>query len=332
MYKLIICGGTFDRLHAGHKAFLRFAFQEGEKVIIGITSDKYVLEHKKNATVLPFFQRKKEVEDFLRHEGLLERATIVAIDSRFDQTQMPESASVALLVTQETASVGEEINKKRQKDNLSPLHLLLFPYKENAQGEKISSSAIREGMMTREGILLPDKNFLTHTLYVSASLREILHHPFGKLFTKEIPQEYLMRPEKIVSVGDVTTKKLHDGGIKQKLSVVDFVVERQKTNATLTDLGFSGDEKVFSVASPAGQLTPAVWQTLLTVVKDMQKEKNLIVTVNGEEDLLVIPLVLLLPLGFSLFYGQPGVGVVLVEITEEIKHQIFAFLRQFVAK
>ena len=41
-YSLVICGGTFDRLHEGHKAFLRAAFTAGERVIIGLTSYKII--------------------------------------------------------------------------------------------------------------------------------------------------------------------------------------------------------------------------------------------------------------------------------------------------
>src|SRR5260221_146216 len=133
-YNVVICGGTFDRLHAGHKAFLRFAFAHGKTVIIGITSDAYVGQHKKNEIVLPFSQREKEVKDFLADEGFLERATIAAIDSKFDQTQIPEEQSVALLVTPDTQSSGIEINNNREKKGFSPLPLLMFPLVTNNNG------------------------------------------------------------------------------------------------------------------------------------------------------------------------------------------------------
>ena len=41
MYKLVAIAGTFDRLHKGHRFFISEAFKQGEKVLIGLTSDAF---------------------------------------------------------------------------------------------------------------------------------------------------------------------------------------------------------------------------------------------------------------------------------------------------
>ncbi len=336
-YKLVICGGTFDRLHSGHKAFLLYAFEKGEHVLIGLTSDAYVTKVKKNADIFPFEKRLEELKEFLNTKGLLERAKIVAIDSRFDETQIEEHTGAALLVSEETKNAGEEINKEREKQGFAPLPLLIFPLIAGNNEERISSSKIRDGIMTREGVMLPDRSFLARTLYIPDSLRETLHKPFGMLFTRDIPKQFLKNPTKLVTVGDVITKRINKLGVFPKIAVIDFFVERHKTNESLTQLGFTGKEKMIHIINPAGQLSPTLWKKLLHVHTFLQQAKNTVIIIEGEEDLLVIPLILTLPLGFIIMYGQPKMseegekeGVVILEITEELKKQTYRLLKLFV--
>lgn len=348
-YSKIICGGTFDHLHAGHKAFLKFAFQKGQEVIVGLTSDAYVAKFKKGNGVQRFVDRKKALENFLQNEGILPRAKIVAIDNKFDQTQIPEDLSIALVVSRETYPVGLEINKKRTEKGLNALPILTAPLVNTESGEKISSRAIREGSMDREGIMLPDPDFLSHTLVIPKTLRELLHKPFGQLLPDKIPASFLIKANRIVAVGDATTKRLHNMGVRPIVSVVDFQIERQKVYDNLSEIGFTGNETVVMIKNPPGELKPAVWNKLLETIQQFATHKESVVIVDGEEDLLVIPLILTLPLGFLLFYGQPArhasqgnaggpaieegeskEGVVVLPITEELKHQTFTILKQFV--
>src|SRR3989338_15771 len=43
-YDHVACGGTFDILHKGHLSLLNKAFKTGQRVSIGITTDKFCKE------------------------------------------------------------------------------------------------------------------------------------------------------------------------------------------------------------------------------------------------------------------------------------------------
>lgn len=326
VFKRILCGGTFDRLHKGHKEFLQFAFTKGKHVTIGLTSDVYIEKYKKNQGIQSFQKRKNELEAFLRLQDVLSKTTIVAIDTPFDET-LTQETSVALLVSSETYESGQHINQQREKNHLPKLPLIVFPIIHSEDGRKISSQYIRQGFMTEEGRHI-GKQFPSQTIVIPADLREVLHKPFGTLFYDDIPHEYLQHPETVATVGDVTTNRLHDMGIQQKLSVIDFAVERKKTFSTIQELGFTGEELSIVLNNPAGHLQSKTWQMLKDVTKKILGKRNLLVEVIGEEDLLVIPLILLLPVGFTILYGQPGQGVVGVEVTRMAQKHIRILLAQ----
>jgi pantetheine-phosphate adenylyltransferase len=114
-YKKVVLGGTFDRLHKGHRAFLRRAFKMGEKVVIGLTSDRFARSLKKlGRIILPFPERKKELENFLEKNNLLRRSRIFKIDDIFGPT-LREPEIEAIVVTRETINGARLINKERIK-------------------------------------------------------------------------------------------------------------------------------------------------------------------------------------------------------------------------
>lgn len=327
-YNTVICGGTFDRLHAGHKYFLQEIFSIGKRVLIGLTSDTYVHSHKEG-NILPFQERLEELKTFLANEGLLIRAEIFPIQDIYGKAIDPSITVNGIVVSEETRKGGEEINKKREELGLSALPLIAIPVKKIAEEGTLSSTQVREGRIGRNGEIYLDKKWTQKTLTLPHQLREILHKPFHTLFTKEIPPDLLSSLDNIVTVGDAVTKRFNEEGFHQTLSVVDFSIERKSLFHSTKDLGFRGSEKVFHSINPAGHITAKVWKILEEAVNESKKQE-IVVVVEGEEDLLVIPLVLLLPLGWKLFYGQPKEGVVYVPITEEIKRKVYEFLLQFV--
>ncbi|MEM3444926.1 MAG: pantetheine-phosphate adenylyltransferase, partial [Thermoplasmata archaeon] len=88
-------GGTFDLFHKGHEALLKKAFEVGDRVLIGLTSDEFVAG---KGDVSPFEQRKKAVVEFAEKMG--KPYEILALNDVYGITL--EEGLDALVVSTET--------------------------------------------------------------------------------------------------------------------------------------------------------------------------------------------------------------------------------------
>src|SRR4030065_283175 len=106
MYGKIFVGGTFDQFHAGHEAILLRTFQEGERVIIGLTSDAYIKKFKVGPH-RPYQDRKETIENWLDTRELQPRATIIPIDDPYEPAASDADLN-AIVVTKENKVRGDE--------------------------------------------------------------------------------------------------------------------------------------------------------------------------------------------------------------------------------
>lgn len=329
MYNIVVCGGTFDRLHVGHMFFLDTAFKEGKHVAIGLTSDAYIKKYKSNQLILPYETRLIDLKQFLLDRGYMKRAEIFPIDDVYGKALDPSCNFDAILVTDSTRKGAEIINKKRKSQGLPVLSLVSASLEKITDKQIISSTLIRSGIIGRMGEFFPNPQWTEKNVRLPQDLRHIFHKPLGELLRNEIPDEYIKHPEKIISIGDATTQRLHGMGVKPKICVIDFLVERKKKYSSLDELGFGKRTTIFSVVNPAGSLTKEVWEQMMKIHQSLDTRKEIVLRVDGEEDLLVLPFALLMPLGWTIFYGQPHEGLVRLSITEKLKMDMFSFLQKF---
>ena len=87
---------------------------------------------------------------------------------------------------------------------------------------------------------------------------------------------------------------------------------------------------MIEVSNSAGCLTSALFKSVSEILNLVNSNKRLILKVNGEEDLSVLPFLLLAPIGFVIFYGQPGFGIVKIEVTEENKEIAYNIVSSFI--
>lgn len=132
-----------------------------------------------------------------------------------------------------------------------------------------------------------------------------------------------LHPPRVITVGDVVTAKLLEAGIRPDVAVVDMKVMRVPADEKTKRAMETFDAKVVRVKNQAGTITPAL-RKALEVAKPPTK-----IVVEGEEDLATLPAVLSAPLGSVVVYGQPGEGLVLVEVTEPKRREFEMLLKQF---
>ena len=152
-FRVVGVAGTFDMLHKGHKALLRKAFEVGELVVVGLTTDECVAEMDKPHEVAPYKERLEELLAFIRDEGNLHRTEVVAINDPYGPAIWDDGFE-ALVVSEETAPRAEEINALRAEAGLRPLELVVIPMVKAENGKPISTTRVRAGEIDREGRLL----------------------------------------------------------------------------------------------------------------------------------------------------------------------------------
>lgn len=157
--------------------------------------------------------------------------------------------------------------------------------------------------------------------------KEKVRKPLGKLFegtppktTERLVKHIMeMKPKVLIVVGDFSAKELSNAGVYADVYLVDGKVERK-----VSERFVEKDALQIFTKNPAGTISVKAVNALKEAI---HSGKRIVVYVDGEEDLLTLPAIMLAPLGSMVVYGQPGVGVVSVEVTEDKKREICAILR-----
>ena len=146
----------------------------------------------------------------------------------------------------------------------------------------------------------------------------ILKRPFGMLvlekdITKQKILSMLEGAKKIVTVGDATTERLISFGITPDIAVIDGLEQRSRR-----DHSINYHAKEMLCTNPPGTISKEAVHVLQIA---LETPPPITVKVQGEEDMLAVPLFMIAPKGSAVLYGQPLEGIVLVNITEEKQNQ-----------
>lgn len=152
-FKRVAMGGTFDILHKGHDALLSHAFEIGDIVTIGVTGDDLLRKLSKEHPVRPYNDRVKGLRKFLEDRNWLDRAIIAKLRDKWGPTIL-DADMEAIVVTEDTRSSAEEINKLRDQKRLRPLHVEIVKMILAEDGKPITTTRIHRGEIDRQGKIM----------------------------------------------------------------------------------------------------------------------------------------------------------------------------------
>ena len=142
-FKLVAVGGTFDRLHVGHKYLLNTTFKVGENVIIGVTSDEMASS---KGDVEKYDVRVKKLTEYLESKGYNGRYEIFKLDDPYGPALRSEELE-AIVVSTETYVSALRLNELRYRAGLKRLIIVVCPLIYAVDGKPISSTRIRMGVI-----------------------------------------------------------------------------------------------------------------------------------------------------------------------------------------
>ncbi len=152
MYRKVVVGGTFNRLHKGHKSILDAAFEIGRSVVIGLTSDEFASRFRVLETK-PYHVREEQLKEYIELNGNRKPYTIIKIDDSYGIATI-EPEIDCIVVSEETLLRAEEINAIRFKKCLSRLSILVIPIVLAEDRRPISGERISGGEIDVDGKVL----------------------------------------------------------------------------------------------------------------------------------------------------------------------------------
>jgi len=164
---------------------------------------------------------------------------------------------------------------------------------------------------------------------IAGDLRRRLKRPLGIVIEVKHPTIDDVKPliaevTMVASVGDATTENLIRIGVIPTIQIVDGREERKSRK-----LPKEAQKTLLKVKNPAGAISR---DAIIAIEKSFSLPQPVRILVDGEEDLLALPLVAMCPEGSVVFYGQPKKGLVAVKVDDRKKRRALSILKEIGAK
>jgi len=306
----------FDRLHIGHQVMID-RLSEMPNPVACVTDGELVgPDLELSALIQPVEHRLRKLEKYIHNIGLDQVIKTRTFTKNNDLMSIDGSAAFLMYEGPCCTVIETGVLTIRKKELSVNDHVeLLKPVRSN-DGGKVSSARIRRGDIDRQGRRLRGTDEPPRFLQVEE--RASLKTPKGEVYDAKDgkPEERIVQrikdesPVKVIAVGDMTSDTILREGYSPDVMIVDGITKRGPYGKQ-----FSASQE-FTIYNPAAVIYPEAWSAVNTAIHD--PEKSLII-VDGEEDLIGFPAVLLAPNGSAVLYGQPDVGIVWIPVNEENK-------------
>lgn len=160
-------------------------------------------------------------------------------------------------------------------------------------------------------ILHKDGLFLKRSVKIPEKLKDELREPYGVLFPDMEKAVAYMKGSEIIAVGDLASHSLYSLGVKPRIFVVDGKVRRKRFKKKIPL-----DYETIKAKNRVGYLSKELWMAAQDALKADEPIK---IKVAGEEDMAVLPFLLLSEEGRSVIYGLLDRGVCVVKTSMENK-------------
>ena len=143
-YKKVAVGGTFDKFHDGHKKLLSTAFDIGDEIEIGVTSDAF---GGLKGDIDSCKVRMQNLKSFFSDKS---NFIVIPLEDPYGTT-IYDADFEAIVVSEETEVTAVEINEIRVSKGMDPLDIIVVSFVLAYDGNPISSTRIRHGEINKNG-------------------------------------------------------------------------------------------------------------------------------------------------------------------------------------
>ena len=250
----------------------------------------------------------------------------------------------SIIASTQTKPVVKKINQIRLQNNLKPLKTHFIKLVKSTDHQTLSSTRIRQGQVNRNGFAYHQVFPKNKKLTLPPIHRNSLKKPFGLLLKgslktlswASLKAKHILKqshPTMTIAVGDIATLSLLNQKIHLDLAIIDLKTNRQPFFNSPNQLGLPHITN-YTINNPPSTITPDLVNALQQSLKDYSQSKTIMV--KGEEDLAVLPSILLSPLNTAIFYGQPAYagqpkkGLVYTKVTETSKQKALELLQKLI--
>ncbi|MDP6155273.1 MAG: DUF359 domain-containing protein [Candidatus Thermoplasmatota archaeon] len=163
---------------------------------------------------------------------------------------------------------------------------------------------------------------------LSENLRNEYKRLFGTLIrepTRASLKKAIRDRNPVICVGDMVTYTLIKFDIRMDLAVVDYKTCREDFAHAKTIRSMTPNRK--KIINDPATISNEAYETVKKIMEGkFPLDPTLLIEVEGEEDLLLMPAVVHAPENAVLFYGEPNVGMVAVYPDKELRNTMIDFL------